>query len=83
MKKYKYVAIHPAYYDFDIGIVEVDPYGDWIKFQWFGEGEFHKLTKAPIHGEYNIETQEEDFYFISFGQKFYLKDCIRTDSIWC
>ncbi len=79
MKRYNYIATYHILYDAGIGIVEIDPCGEWIKFQWFMNKEVWKVTKAPLYSRYNIETKEEDFYFKSSRKEFYLKDFMRTD----
>jgi hypothetical protein len=79
MVKHKYIGVYHIMHDSGIGIVEIDPYGDWVKFQWFTSDKVWKVTKAPLYSKYNIETKEDDFYFRSNRIEFYLKNFMRTD----
>lgn len=79
MRKHKIIATYSVLYDMGIGIEEIDPYGDWVKFIWLYGNKCSKLIKSTLHSEYNIETQEDEHYFISGRRKYYLKDFMRTD----
>lgn len=79
MKRDKIIAVYPILYDMGIGIEEIDSSCEWVKFRWLYGDKCSKLIKSTLHCEYNIETQEDEHYFISGRCKYYLKDFLRTN----
>lgn len=79
MIRHEFIAVKGITNCIGIGIVEIDPYGDYVKFQWSDGEKRSKLTKAPIYSEYNLHTGDEDFYFVSYRQKHYLKEFMRAN----
>jgi hypothetical protein len=73
-KQKPYIATYAETAFSGIGIVEVDPYGDWVKVQHYTDNEVSPTSTCQLH-----QDGGGNWYFHTYHTKYYLSEFMRTD----